>query len=356
MAATIDSPAKCELRSVIRFLQAEGNSAAEIQRRMSPVYGPNFMSDGVVREWCRKFKEGRTNIHDEGGQGRKSVTTGDIVEQIDQEVRSNRRFTVSELCAKFPSISRSSVYKILTEQLQYRKLCARWVPKMLSEDHKSRRMVVALTFLTRYEEEGDDLLKKIVTGDETWVSHVTPETKRQSSQWMHTNSPSKPKKFKQTFGRKVMATVFWDHKGVLLIEFMEPGTTINAAAYCLTLRRLRRAIQNKRRGMLTSGILLLHDNACPHSARSTQQLLVKFRWERFEHPPYSPDLAPSDFHLFPELKKWLGGRSFEDNEDLQNSVSAHLDSLAGTFCAEGISKLVHRYDKCLNRNGDYVEK
>ena len=58
MAATIDAPAKCELRSVIRFLQAEGRSAAEIHRRMSKVYGENFMSDGSVREWCRKFKKG----------------------------------------------------------------------------------------------------------------------------------------------------------------------------------------------------------------------------------------------------------------------------------------------------------
>ena len=75
MVATIDAPAKCELRSVIRFLQAEGRSAAEIHRRMSKVYGENFMRDGSVREWCRKFKKGRTDVHDEGGHGRKSVAT-----------------------------------------------------------------------------------------------------------------------------------------------------------------------------------------------------------------------------------------------------------------------------------------
>ena len=74
MAAMIDAPTKCELRGVIRFLQAEGRSAAEIHRRMSKVYGESFMSDGSVREWCRKFKEGRTDVHD-GGHGRKSVAT-----------------------------------------------------------------------------------------------------------------------------------------------------------------------------------------------------------------------------------------------------------------------------------------
>ena len=81
MAATIDASAKCELRSVIHFLQAEGRSAAEIHRRMSKVYSENFMSDGSVRE------EGRTYVHDEGGHGRKSVATVGLVERVDQVVR-----------------------------------------------------------------------------------------------------------------------------------------------------------------------------------------------------------------------------------------------------------------------------
>lgn len=129
MAVTIDAPAKCEVRSVIRFLQAEGCSAAEIHRRMSRIYGEEFMSDGCVREWCRKFKEGRTDVHDEGGQGRKSVATVGLVEQVDQVVRNKRRFTISELEEEFPEISRSALYTIVTKNLKYRKLGARhtWV-------------------------------------------------------------------------------------------------------------------------------------------------------------------------------------------------------------------------------------
>uniref|UniRef100_A0A1B6H603 Mos1 transposase HTH domain-containing protein n=1 Tax=Homalodisca liturata TaxID=320908 RepID=A0A1B6H603_9HEMI len=357
MAATINSPASCELRSVIRFLQAEGCSAAEIHRRMSVVYGEHCMSDSAIRKWCRLFAEGRTDVHDEGGQGRKSVATASLVERVDQAIREKRRFTIDELSTEFPAISRSSLYKIVTTELGYRKLCARWVPKMLSEDHKTKRMASALTFLTRYDNEKDSFLKSIVTGDETWVLYENPETKEQSKQWMHTHSPSKPKKFKQTLTkRKTMATVFWDQKGVLLVEFMQQGTTITKESYCETLHRLRRAIQNKRRGMLSSGVVLIHDNARPHSANVTKQLLQKFKWEVFDHPPYSPDLAPSDYHLFREMKAWLGGRRFADNEELQATVRVYLSSLAADFFEEGIGKLVSRYDKCLNIFGDYVEK
>jgi hypothetical protein len=84
-------------------------------------------------------------------------------------------------------------------------------------------------FLGQYHKDGDELLIHIVrvTGDETWVSFVNVETKEQSKQWMHTHLPDKPKTFKQMLSAsKVMATVFWDRKGVLMMEFMHQGTII----------------------------------------------------------------------------------------------------------------------------------
>ena len=89
---------------MIRFLQAEGHSAAEIHRRMSAVYGPNFMSDKCVREWCRKFRDGRTDVHDEGGQGRPSLVTDDLVQHVDKVVRERRQFTIFELALEFPQV------------------------------------------------------------------------------------------------------------------------------------------------------------------------------------------------------------------------------------------------------------
>ena len=76
----------------------------------------------------------------------------------------------------------------------------------------------------------------------------------------------------------------------------------------------------------------------------------------FDHPPYSPDLAPSDYHLFPNMKTWLATQRFDDDAELQAGVNEWLKSQAATFYDDGINKLVHRYDKCLNLNGDYVEK
>ncbi|GFV84432.1 histone-lysine N-methyltransferase SETMAR [Trichonephila clavipes] len=168
-------------------------------------------------------------------------------------------------------------------------------------------MGCALKFLTRYHEGGVDFLSQIVTGDETWVSYDTPKSKRQSMEWRHTSSPTRVKPKHILTPQKIMCTVFSDSKGILLIDFLPRGQTINAAVYCETLRKLRRAIQNKHRGFLSKGVVFLHDNARPHTANVTKTLLRGFGWDVFDHPPYSADLAPSDFHLFLHLKSFLAG-------------------------------------------------
>ncbi|GBM09436.1 hypothetical protein AVEN_141368-1 [Araneus ventricosus] len=73
-------------------------------------------------------------------------------------------------------------------------------------------------------------------------------------------------------------------------------------------------------------------------------------WELFSYPPHSPDLVPSDFHLFPHMKTWLATQLFDDD------VRAWLKSQTPTLYDDGINKLVYRYDKCLNLYGDYIKK
>jgi [histone H3]-lysine36 N-dimethyltransferase SETMAR len=357
MCAAIQNPANCEVRSVIKFLCAKGHKPIEIYRQLCEVYGNKAITEGGVRQWCIRFKDGRTNVHDEGKSGRPSIVTDELVENVNAKVRENRRFTITELSLCFPQISRTLLYEIVTDKPGYHKFCARWVPKLLTDQHKNQRMAASLALLDAYDKDGDSFLDRIVTGDETWVKHVNCETKLQSMEWGHTKSPKKPRKCLQTLSaRKIMATVFWDRKGVILIEFLERGATINAERYCQTLTNLRRTIQNKRRGKLSSKIVLLHDNARPHTANRTQGTLNDFKWEIFPHPPYSPDLAPSDYHLFPRMKNWLATQRFDDDAELRAGVTDWLTSQAAEFYDDGISKLVYRYDKCLNLFGDYVEK
>ncbi|KAF2359703.1 Transposase type 1, partial [Trinorchestia longiramus] len=199
----------------------------------------------------------------------------------------------------------SLLYSIVSERLNYRKLCSRWVPKILSEVHKSKRLASSLTFLERYNEEGDKFLSQIVTGDEIWVNYVASESEQQPIERRH-SSPQKIE-FKQIISaRKIVCTVYWDRKRVLLVDFLPRGDTPNFTTYCETLKKLHRAIQNNRSDMLNKGVILLHDNARQHAAKLAQELIRSFGWEELDQPPYSPDLAPTDYHVFHHLKNHLG--------------------------------------------------
>ncbi|GFV16023.1 histone-lysine N-methyltransferase SETMAR [Trichonephila clavipes] len=257
---------------------------------------------------------------------------------------------------EFPQISRSLMHEIVTDKLKFHKLCARWVPKILTDSHKTKRMGCALEFLTRYHEGGEDFLSQIVTGDETWVSYDTPESKRHSMEWRHTSSPTRVKPKHNLTPRKIMRTVFWDSKGILLIDFLPRGQTNNAAVYGETLRKLRHTIQNKRRGFLSKGVVFLHDNARPHTANVMKTLLRGFGRGVFDHPPYSSYLAPSDFHLFLHLKSFLAGKHLNNDKELKENVSNWLKTQAATFYEEDIEKLVPRYDTRLQNFGSYVER
>jgi histone-lysine N-methyltransferase SETMAR len=102
--------------------------------------------------------------------------------------------------------------------------------------------------------------------------------------------------------------------------------------------------------------LFFDDNARLHMAKRTRRLLDHFGWKVLHHPPYSPDLSPRDYHLFPNMKTWLTTQRFDNDAEMQAGVNEWLKSQEATFYDDGINKLAHRYDNCLNLNGEYVEK
>jgi len=168
MAAPIQSPTKCEVFSVIRFLNAKGERPAGIHKQIVAVYG-NVMNRQNVTKWCHEFSKGRADVHDEQRSGRPSLISYNLLHETDGEIRANRCVMIRELHHIIPEVSKTTIHEIVTENLGYRKLCTSWVPKMLMDDHKMKRMGSALKFLTHYAQEGDEFLDSSVTGDETWV-------------------------------------------------------------------------------------------------------------------------------------------------------------------------------------------
>ena len=141
-----------------------------------------------------------------------------------------------------------------------------------------------------------------------------------------------------------------------MINNLSKGSTVSVAYYANELRKLREALKSKRRGKLRRGVLLLHDNAPAHTAGVATSVAAECGYELLPHPPYSPDLAPSDFYLFPLLKEHLRGRQYANNNDIIQSVEDFLEVQGEQFFQTGIQKLQKRWNKCIEVQGDYVEK
>jgi len=133
-------------------------------------------------------------------------------------------------------------------------------------------------------------------------------------EWQHSGSTHLvPKKFRvQKSIGKVLASIFWDQDGIILIDYLPKGQTINAEYYSSLLVQLK----VKCCGKFTKGVLFLPDNAPAHQALATSKKLAYLGFQCLDHPPYSPDLALSDYHLFPGLKIQLKGRHFSSDAEV----------------------------------------
>ena len=303
-----------------------------------------------------EFRRGRKQTGDEPRTGRpKTATTPEIVDKVHDMVLDDRRVKVHEI-EEALGISRERAFHILHNELGLKKLSARWVPHLLNPEQKRIRVRSSAKCSEIFNRDPKVLKRRLVTVDETWIHHYTPESKRQSKQWIG-HGEAVPKKARTTHSAdKVMASVFWDVKGVLLIDYLEHGKTVTGQYYAALLDRLKSAIQEKRPGMAKKKVLFLHDNAPAHSSVVAQQKLAELRFEILPHPAYSPDLAPSDFHLFPNLKSFLAGKRFRSNEEVIDAVDGYLEDLEESHFQAGIEKQEKRWAKCIELRGDYVEK
>jgi len=142
MAAKLTNCTKEEQRSVIRFLWAEGVPGAQIHLHMCAQYGDKVLSHRIVYEWIEMFENGRMSVTGAEHSRRPATATTTRNEKRTLElIRENRRITVEEVAERL-NVSVGSAYSLIHDSLKFSKVCARWVPKKLTEDHKLKRLDV----------------------------------------------------------------------------------------------------------------------------------------------------------------------------------------------------------------------
>ncbi|UYV70186.1 hypothetical protein LAZ67_7002112 [Cordylochernes scorpioides] len=318
---------KMDQRTCIKFCVKNEIKCADAFRMLTVAYGEATLDRSNIYRWYEMFSEGQEDVNDEERAGRPSTsTTDEKINQVEKMILANRRITVREVAEEL-NISIGSCHSIFINDLGMRRVAAKFVPKLLNCDQKQHRMNIANEMLDSVRDD-PNLLQRVITGDEAWVYGYDVETKTQSSQWKLLHEP-RPKKVCQVRSNvKVLLTVFFDCRGVVHHEFLPQGRTVNKEYYLQVICNLREAICQKRPDLWKNkNWLLHHDNAPAHTSLLVRDFLAKNNTLMMPQPPYSPDLAPCDFFLFPKLKRPMKGRRYAMLDEIKTASKEELKKI-----------------------------
>lgn len=331
------------LRHCMLFLFRQGKNATDATRDICSTYG-DILKINKCQRWFRKFGSGDFDLSDGYRSGRPTELDNDLLVSL---VESDPCQTIQELSDKLNSSWSSTQEHLKNIGKVYRH--GRWIPYDLTEYNKNQRLTISNALLTRQKNE--PFLHRVVTGDEKWVLYSN--NKRQN-QWLSPGQRPIPTPQNGLHPKKVLLCVWWDYIGIIHFELLQPGQTITSEFYCQQLDRLHQQLTIKRPALLNrKGVILQLDNARPHSAKRTQEKIRQLGWEVLPHPSYSPDIAPSDYHLFRSLEHNLRNRIFRNMEDVNSNLTKFFDSKDGNFFKNGIYNLEERWAKIVDNNGDY---
>ena len=345
-----------QTRLLIWYCFKRALSALAAHGELHTTLGDQAPSYATVTRWYREFHAGREDFQDDPRSGRPATAvTEENIAAVQNMIADDPRIT-QVMIATHLNIGSAAVDSILHDHLRVRKLCARWIPHVLTDAQKRARVDFCRFLIDRYENASNQRRSEVIIGDETWLYHFDVETKRSSAEWVPEGGQRPVKARRSRSQGKRMFAIFFDSRGLVAMVKVEGQATVTARWYvekCLPEvidSVTRRAPRTRMRGRK-----LHHDNAPAHTAAATRDFLTEQGISTLSHPPYSPDLAPCDFWLFPTVKQVLKGRRFESDEDMEQAAIEAMEDIPIEEFRKFMEKWLSRAHKCIEFQGGYFE-
>jgi len=334
-------PTKEYLRGILLHYFIQRKSAAEAHRILVETYNDHALSETTCRDWFRRFKNNDFDVEDKERSGAPKKFEDKELEALLYE---DSRQTLTELAGSL-GVDHTTISKRLKALGMIQKQ-GHWVPYELKPRDVERRLFTCEQLLQRQKRKG--FLHRIITGDQKWIRYDNPKRRKPVS----TSTPKL-----NIHSSKLMLCIWWDQEGVVHYELLPPNETITGDQYRLQLMRLKRALKEKRPQyeQKHDEIIFQHYNIRPHVAQTVKTYLEKLKWEVLPHPPYSPDIAPSDYHLFRSMAHGLAEQHFHSYEEAKEWIDSWIVSKDVSFFRRGIQMLPERWEKVVASDGQYFQ-
>ncbi len=341
-------------RICVWFSLKTGDPPSVSHRKIQQVFKQGAYSKATVYRWHKDFREGRSKVGDLFRGGRKTARTDDNMIACAKVLDSDRRASVDHL-AKEVGISHGSMHTMLTLNLKLKKRCAKLIPHELTDKNRRDRLQFCHEILSQHTHD-PRCMQWVMTTDESWVHLWDPRSKQGNMEWLAADENRGQVIRREQSVKKLMLIPFFDAKGLVHWEMFH-NQTINKHVFNALIIRVRRSLR-LRRSKIWNNIdqYLIHmDNASPHRSNIVRGTLQSMNWSILKHPPYSPDLSPADFFLFPRLKKRLKGIQFHTLEALREQVDTELGLIASWEWKKCFDDWIKRCQKCIVFKGRYFE-
>ena len=259
-----------EIRSYIKCCIRLTIDSKQIFNELCSIYGPQTISMHTVFRWIKAFKAGKFSVEDDTHPGRPktSVTKANIA-AVKIVVKHDVRLSVKDI-ASCTGISEGSVQTILKKHLDLRKVCARWVPHLLTAEQKTS-LKWARELLKTYKGCNSRVISNLLTGDETWVHMFEPQRRANNKQWKQKDQKH-PCIAKRTISlKKMLYAIFFNSSGPVVQVPCPSGNTVTGRFYKNSVLKKVKTFYNKKRPSKGwSGVHLLHDNASSHKCEDVK--------------------------------------------------------------------------------------
>jgi len=341
---------KQDIRLLIHFSWALGNPINVIYKQLVQVHGEGVCSIETVRNWVKKFENGDFNISDLARSGR--PPRADLATLVQQELEDSPFMSAHALAEELGE-NRSMIRNVLKNQLKLTRLSLRWVPHEPTAELLDKRLHGATDLLGRLSSLKPQQLNHVVTGDQTWVFLRNDPSKMWGKRGENT-----PVRVKRSRGdKKIMLTVMFSRKGILTTDFLPIGQKFNSLHMTsVVIPKLVEKIRESCPSKGTCGWFLHLDNSPVHNCRVTRSAIENSGFKIFPQPPYSPDLAPSDFSLFGYLKDHLTSKKSLDMDELKVEIIDFLENIHPNWFEHVWDEWDKRLRWVIENNGKYYSK